>query len=330
VPLRHDDTGRAVTSNHQTGRSDGSDRSPIPSEEFEALRPLLFAIAYRMLASASEAEDVVQEAFLRYQGALVDDVEIQSTKAYLSAVVTRLAIDELKSARKRRESYVGEWLPEPVVTDELDPAARVEEAESLSMAFLLLLHRLTPVERAVFLLHDVFAYRFAEIATIVGRSQASCRQIAVRARRRIRADRPRYERQGKLHGDTAARFFAALRAGDLDALLQLLAPGVVVYGDGGGKAPQWMVPISGVDRVGRLLVGLGGQIEQFAVTVEPHEINGQPGAIMRDRDGLIAFVVALEIEDGRVRALRSIINPDKLRHLGAVADVREALRGANR
>jgi RNA polymerase sigma factor (sigma-70 family) len=151
----------------------------------EQLRPLLFSIAYRMLASASEAEDVVQEAFLRYQAALADGSTVESTKAYLSAVVTRLAIDELKSARKRRETYSGQWLSEPAVTDHLDPESHIEEAESLSMAFLLLLDRLTPVERAVFLLHDVFAYEFSEIAAMVAKTEANCRQIAVRARRRI-------------------------------------------------------------------------------------------------------------------------------------------------
>jgi RNA polymerase sigma-70 factor (ECF subfamily) len=178
-----------------------------------------------------------------------------------------------------------------------------------------------------FLLHDVFGYEFAEIAAIVGKTQANCRQMAVRARRHIRADAPRLERSRELGHDVAARFFAALRAGDPDGLLRLLAPGVVVHGDGGGKAPQWMVPVAGVERVGRLLVGLGSQIEQFGVTVEAHDINGQPGAIMRDRNGLIAFVVTLEIENGQVSVLRSIINPEKLRHLGPVADVRAALRG---
>jgi RNA polymerase sigma-70 factor, ECF subfamily len=298
----------------------------VAGATFEELRPLLFSIAYRMLASATEAEDLVQETWLRYEGALAEGVRVESPKAYLCAVITRLAINELKSARKRRERYVGEWLPEPIVTDEHGPEARVQETESLSMAFLLLLDRLSPVERAVFLLHDVFDYEFAEVAEIVGKTEANCRQLAVRARRRIKEGRPHFDGRRDERRAVARRFFAALRSGDVEGLVQVLAPDVVVFGDGGGKAPQWSEPITGVERVQRLLSGLGRQMGEYGVGVEPREINGEPGAILRDRDGRIAFVWALDIQDGRVHRLRSVINPDKLRHLGPVADVRAALR----
>jgi RNA polymerase sigma-70 factor (ECF subfamily) len=287
---------------------------------FSALRPLLFSIAYRMLASVSEAEDVVQEAFLRYQGALDGGARVDSAKAYLSATVTRLAIDELRSARARRETYVGEWLPEPLLTDE-DPAGLVERTDELSMAFLLVLERLGPVERAVFLLHDVFSYEFGEIAEIVGRSTEACRQIAVRARRRVAEARPRAAAPREEREALAERFFAAVAEGEVEPLVALLAEDVVVVGDGGGKAPQWSRPVAGAVPVARLLAGVGRQIADHTARVERHEVNGQPGAIVRTADGQIVNVLALEIAGGRVTAVRSVINPDKLRHLGPVADV---------
>jgi RNA polymerase sigma-70 factor, ECF subfamily len=290
------------------------------ADTFAGLRPLLFSIAYRMLASVSEAEDIVQEAFLRYQGALDGGVRIESAKAYLSATVTRLAIDELRSARARRETYVGQWLPEPLLTDE-DPAGLVERTDELSMAFLLVLERLGPVERAVFLLHDVFSYEFGEIAEIVGRSTEACRQIAVRARRRVAEARPRAAAPREEREALAERFFAAVVEGEVEPLVELLAEDVVVTGDGGGKAPQWSRPVVGAAPVGRLLAGVGRQIAQHAARLERHEVNGQPGAIVRTADGQIVNVLALEIAGGRVVAVRSVINPDKLRHLGPVADV---------
>jgi RNA polymerase sigma-70 factor (ECF subfamily) len=291
------------------------------ADTFTRLRPLLFSIAYRMLGSVSEAEDVVQETFLRYQRALAEGVRIESPKAYLSATATRLAIDELRSARARRETYVGEWLPEPLLTDEAgDPAGVVERADAVSMAFLLMLERLGPVERAVFLLHDVFGYGFGEIAEIVGRSPAACRQLAVRARRRVSEQRPRFAPSGAQREALAERVFTALTDGDVDGLVGLLAPDVVVQGDGGGKAPQWSRPIVGADRVARLLAGLGDQIARFGVRLERREVNGQPGAIVRTADGQVVNVLCVELGEGRVLAVRSVINPDKLRHLGPVAD----------
>ena len=293
------------------------------AEDFAALRPLMFSIGYRMLGSAAEAEDVVQEAYLRYRRALDEGAAIDSPKAYLSAVVTRLSIDELRSARARRETYSGEWLPEPLLTDEAapDPAELAERSDSLSMAFLLVLERLSPVERAVFLLHDVFGYDFEEIAGIVERSAANCRQIAVRARKHVEAERPRFEPSREERDELANRFFAAVTAGEVDGLVELLAEEVTVYGDGGGKVPQWGRPITGVERVARLFANLGRRITAMGGTVEPHEVNGQPGAVVRDPDGLVVNVFALDVAGGAVQTIRSVINPDKLRHLGPVADV---------
>jgi len=293
-------------------------------ETFESLRPLLFAIAYRMLASASEAEDILQEAYLRYRRALAAGTEIGSLKAYLSAVVTRLAMDHLRSARARREEYVGIWIPEPLLTDRHgdDPAAQAELAESVSMAFLLVLERLSPVERAVFLLHDVFGYGFAEIAAIVAKSEAACRQVASRARRRVRAEAPRFDASPAQRDRLAERFFAAVTAGDVDGLIEVLAEDVAVYGDGGGKAPQWKAPIVGTDRVSRLFAGLGQQMRELRLRFERREVNGLPGAVVRDAEDRVVSVFALDIAGGRVRTVRGIINPDKLRHIGRVADAR--------
>jgi RNA polymerase sigma-70 factor (ECF subfamily) len=293
------------------------------AEVFQELRPLLFSIAYRMLASASEAEDVVQESFVRYHQALEDDVQIASPKAYLSAVVTRLCIDQLRSAPKRREAYVGQWLPEPLLTDEngIDPAELAEQADSLSMAFLLVLERLNPIERAVFLLHDVFGYGYDEIAGIVDKSEANCRQLAARARRHVKAEKPRFEASREQRDALAARFFSAFTEGDLDGLVDVLADDVVAYGDGGGKAPQWSLPIVGVDRVARLFIAMSRQLDAHGLAVEMHQVNGQPGAVLRTGDGRLINVFALDIADGVVQTIRSVINPDKLRHLGPVADV---------
>jgi RNA polymerase sigma-70 factor (ECF subfamily) len=296
--------------------------SDVP-ETFESLRPLLFAIAYRMLASVSDAEDVLQEAYLRYRRALDDGVTIGSLKAFLSTVVTRLALDHAKSAQQRREEYVGVWLPAPLLVDEAtyDPAERAELADSVSMAFLLVLERLDPVERAVFLLHDVFGYRHDEIADIVEVSAVNSRQIATRARRRVQAERPRFESSPEERDRLAQRFFAAVTDGDVDGLVQLLAGDVVLYGDGGGKVPQWKGPIDGADRVARLYAGLGAQLGDVGLHLDLRRINGQPGALVRDRDGSVLAAWVLEISDGAVHTIRSVINPDKLRHIGPVADV---------
>lgn len=287
----------------------------------DELRPLLFSIAYRMLGSVSDAEDVVQEAFVRYERAS----DVESPKAWLTAVVTRLAIDQLRSAQARRETYVGEWLPEPVVDDD-DPAALAEQADTLSMAFLLLLERLTPLERAVFLLHDVFGYRFDEIGELLGRSPAACRQLGTRARQHVDAEKPRFDASRRERDELASRFFAAVQEGSVDELVGMLAADAVVVGDGGGKAPQWKMPIVGAERVAKLLAGTGAQIRTFGLRLEQRHVNGQPGAILRTQEGEVAVVWTVEIVDGVVQTLRSVINPDKLRHLGPVADARALLR----
>jgi RNA polymerase sigma-70 factor (ECF subfamily) len=303
--------------------------TPDEIQEFESVRPRLFAIAYRMLGRVSEAEDVVQEAFLRFQRALRKGTEIDSTPAFLSTTVTRLSINELQSARARREVYVGEWLPEPLLTDvggPPDPATFAEDADTLSMAFLVLLEQLTPVERAVFLLHDVFGYGYGEVAETVGKSEENCRQLATRARRHIEAERPRFEASRRERERLAERFFAAVGDGDIDELVDMLAADVVVYGDGGGMSPSWPRPIVGRDRVSRLFVGVGGQLARWQLRLERHEVNGQPGAVVLDRGGRLVNVFSLDIVDGVVQTIRSVINPDKLRHLGPLADVEGALR----
>ena len=299
------------------------------AETYEDLRPLLFSIAYRMLGSVAEAEDIVQESFLRYHRARFEqDAEIESPKAYLSAVTTRLAIDHLRSARARKESYVGEWLPEPLVTDESAPdaAEHAEEADSLSMAFLLLLERLSPVERAVFLLHDVFDYSYHEVAGIIGKSEDNCRQLAVRARRHVDEHKPRFEASRRQRDRLADRFFDAVGDGNVDGLVELLAADVVVYGDGGGTSPSWRCPIFGRDKVLRLMLGLGRHAGESGTTIRRAEINGQPGAIFLDASGALMYVMTIDIVDGVVQTVRSIINPAKLRHLGPLADVRSLMR----
>jgi RNA polymerase sigma-70 factor (ECF subfamily) len=272
-------------------------------EEFQELRPLLFSIAYRILGSVSEAEDAVQETWLRFDASATRPT---STKAFLSATVTRISIDVLRSARVRREAYVGPWFPEPLLSDPYqDPARSAELADSVSMAALLMLERLSPLERAVFVLRDVFGFGYDEVADAVGRSEAACRQLLVRAR----------ERQ-----ELATRFFDALKDGDVGGLQALLAADVQLVGDGGGKAPQLANAVTGARNVARLLASVFPRMTQVDVTFEPHEVNGQPGAIFRDRDGRVLHTLALEVLDGRIQTIRAVVNPDKLRHLGPVAD----------
>ena len=298
-----------------------STRERDVSELYDDLRPLMFSIAYRMLGSASEAEDIVQEAFLRVHLESRDGTVIESPKAYLSAVTTRLSIDHLRSARVRRESYVGPWLPEPLVTDEEgDAAQHAETADSLSLAFLVLLESLTPVERAVFLLREVFDYDYAEIAGIVRKSEANCRQLAARARRQLEAKKPRFEASRQRRDELARRFFAAASEGDTEGLIGLLAADVVAYGDGGGKAPAFPRPVFGRDKVLRLLLGLGTRAEVLGVaTMHGAEINGQPGAVFLNPEGRTVLVVSLDIADDLVQTVRAVSNPDKLRHLDPAA-----------
>ncbi|MBB3084114.1 RNA polymerase sigma-70 factor [Geodermatophilus sabuli] len=288
------------------------------TEEFEELKPLLFSLSYRLLGSVAEAEDAVQEAWLRYEAT---PTRPRSPRAFLSAVVTRISIDVLRSARVRREQYVGEWLPEPLLTDPYeDPARSAELADSLSMAALLLLERLSPLERAVFVLREVFAYDFADVAAAVGRSEAACRQLLVRARNHIDSGRPRFEVDRQARDVLAARFFDAFRDGDVEGLREVLAADVQLVGDAGGKAPALSRAVVGVDKVARLLAAIFTRLARVGATLEQREVNGQPGAILRDREGRVAFTFALDVLGGQIQTVRSVGNPDKLRHLGPVAD----------
>jgi RNA polymerase sigma-70 factor (TIGR02957 family) len=278
------------------------------------LRPLMFSIAYRMLGSVSEAEDVVQEAFLRMHR---DATEPTSPDAYAATVTTRLAIDHLRLARTRRERYVGTWLPEPLPTaeDPDDPAAAAERTESLSMAFLVLLERLSPVERAVLVLREVFEYDYETVAEIVGRTTTNCRQILARAHAHIGAERPRFDSTPEQRDALARRFLAACHDGDLAGLERLLADDVTFFADGDGKPPAVTRPVVGRTQVARFLLGLFRQAARNRLRVVPMNVNGSPGARVLAGEGRLASVFALHVVDGRVRAIHNVINPDKLRHL---------------
>jgi len=289
-------------------------------ELLEELRPAAFAIAYRMLGSVAEAEDIVQEALLRLHRALERGERIASPRAYLATVATRLALDELRSARARREHYVGEWLPEPIVTDpDEDPAARAEMADSLSLAFLVVLESLTPDQRAALLLRDVFDYGYDEIAALIGTSEANARQLAARARRQVTQRRPRFAASREQRDELAQRFFAAAHQGDLGALEALLAHDVVLQGDGGGKAPALARSLHGRSRVARTLLAWARQgLRASGVVLDQVEVNGQPGALLRDGAGKLIGVMALDIAGGQIQAVSAIVNPDKLRHIGPI------------
>jgi RNA polymerase sigma-70 factor (ECF subfamily) len=296
--------------------------------EFEQLRPLLFAIAYRILGSVAEAEDAVQDTWLRYAAAATQPTSI---KAYLSAVVTRISIDVLRSARVRREQYVGPWFPEPLLTDPYsDPERSAELADSVSTAALLLLERLSPLERAVFVLREVFGFGFPEVAAAVGRSEAACRQLAARARRHMDDGRPRFEADRRARDELAARFFDALRDGDVESMRELLTADVQMLGDSGGKAPQWGSGIFGAENVARVLASTFPWFFRIGGTLESHEVNGHPGAIFRDRDNNVVNTWTLDVLDGRIQSIRTVINPDKLGHVGPVADAWAVIREANR
>jgi RNA polymerase sigma-70 factor (TIGR02957 family) len=298
------------------------------AEQFPELRRSAFAIAYRMLGSVSEAEDVVQEGFLRLHRARAGGERIQSPRAYLSTVVSRLSLDHLRSARVRRETYIGEWLPEPLLASaDDDPAHKAEMADSLSLAFLVLLESLSPEQRGAFLLREVFDESYERIAEIIGSSAQNARQLASRARRHVQERRPRFETSREQRDELATRFFAAAEEGDLEALEQLLAHDVVLRGDGGGKAPALARAVHGRARVARTLIGglraaarrIGG------LSSRREEVNGQPGALLFDGEGRLIAVMILDVAEGQIQSVNSIVNPDKLRHLGPLADL-SALR----
>ncbi len=278
---------------------------------FAASRPWLFAIAYRMLGSVMDAEDLVQDAFLRWQEA--PETEVRSPRAYLTTIVTRLAINHLRAAKTQRETYVGTWLPEPLPDDRAaDPEARVELAESLSLAFLVLLERLSPVERAAFLLHEVFDLDYAEIAGIVDKSEANCRQLVARARKRLGATRERFVADRGRADRLVARFTEAARTGDLDALIAVLAEDITLYADGGGKVPGAAPePVHGAANVARRASGFARRAMREGVSYRQMQINGQPGVVAY-RDGRPLSVLVFEIRADRIQTMYAIANPDKL------------------
>jgi RNA polymerase sigma-70 factor (TIGR02957 family) len=293
-----------------------------PSSNETDFRPLMFSIAYRMTGSVTEAEDLVQEAFFRLERAGQSGVVVESPKAYLAAATTRLAIDHMRSARVRRESYVGTWLPEPVVADlHESPEQMAELSDSLSMAFLVLLESLSPVERAVFLLREVFDYSYEDIAQIVDKNEANCRQIFGRARRHLDSHQARYRASTEHSEALLQSFLAAARHGDLDQLVDLLAADAVLCSDGGGKASATPQPINGRKRVAAFVISLFQRVSQIGVTFEPVLVNGGPGIISRDSEGNIVSVLSIEVLDGVIHTLRGVLNPDKLQHLGPVSDV---------
>jgi RNA polymerase sigma-70 factor (ECF subfamily) len=291
----------------------------------DELRPRAFSIAYRMLGSVSEAEDVVQEALLRVHSALERGEELSSPRAYVATITTRLAIDELRSARARRETYIGEWLPEPVTErPEDDPAKQAELADSLSLAFLVLLESLSPEQRAAFLLHDVFDYDYGRVAEIVGTNEANARQLASRARRHVDDGRTRFDASEAQRTELASNFFAAVENGDFDGLEALLAEDVELHGDGGGLAPAIRHPIYGRAKAAQTMRNWGRLAERMGgFQIRSVVVNGQPGAEFLDTDGKLINVMALDIADGQIQTIRSIVNPDKLGHLGPLANIKE-------
>ncbi len=295
-------------------------------EQFEACAPMLFAIAYRMLGSVSDAEDAVQEAWLRFDASPAVPT---SAKAFLAATVTHIAMDVLRSARVRREVYVGPWFPDPLLTDPYeDPERAAELADSLSMAALVLLERLSPLQRAVFVLREVFGFSFGEIAAFVGRSEAACRQLAARARRHLGAGLPRFPADAHKQAELARQFFAAFRAGDVDGLRAFLAADARLVGDSGAHAPRWR-PIAGADRVARVMAWLQAACGRLGVVMEEHPLNGQPSAVFWDQSGRVLTTWSLDVVDTRVQMIRAVLNPEKLAHLGPVGHLGDMLREAH-
>ncbi len=289
--------------------------TPLPTAgaAFSELRRLMFSIAYRMTGSVSDAEDIAQEAFIRFERARRDGTEVESPRAWLAAVTTRLAIDHLRLARRQRESYVGPWLPEPLVAESAPgPDENAEVADTLSQAFLVMLETLSPVERAVFLLHEVFGYDYPAVADAVGKSEQNCRQIAVRARRHVDARRPRFDPDERHRQELFERFVAASETGDTDGLKELLAADVVLYSDGGGKATAARRPIVGPERVARLMVAVTRKHAKRGRPWRTAKVNGQPGLIRFDPDGRVSDVLTVDVLDNVIQAVRIVRNPDKL------------------
>ena len=282
------------------------------AEEFVALKPRLFGVAYRMLGSVADAEDVVQDAFLRWQTA--DRSEIRSAEAFLTTVVVRLSLDELRSARARRETYVGPWLPEPLVVDDSDPLGAAELSDTLSMAFLVLLETLSPPERAAFLLREVFGYDYDDIAAMLEKEPAACRQLVARARRNVDQRRRRYDADRRRGSELARRFVAACGSGDLDAVLEMLADDVTLWTDGGGVVKAALRPIVGARKAARFLLAVTPTLPP-TVTLRDAVVNGQPGLVVSDGDTPVMTMV-LDVLDGLIVGVRVVSNPEKLTTLG--------------
>ena len=302
----------------------------MDASDYTQYRPLMFSIAYRMTGSVSDAEDIMQEAFLRATKDKTKDEtkdkQPNNPKGYLATITTRLAIDHLRSARVRRESYVGTWLPEPLLSNGADdapgPAELAETSDSLSMAFLVLLESLSPPERAVFLLREVFGYPYPEIAEVTGKTEAACRQIFTRARRRIDEGRPRFETSRAEGEELTSLFLAVARGGDMSSLIHKLAPDVLFYGDSGGRGEiTYVEPVAGRDRVAEVIRIQLARIVQLGAELRAAWVNGQPGLLASDADGGLIAVVSLDILDGQVQAIRTVANPEKLSHLGPVSQV---------
>jgi RNA polymerase sigma-70 factor (ECF subfamily) len=296
----------------------------VDTSQYAQYRPLMFSIAYRMTGSVSDAEDIVQEAFLRAgqdgkNGG--GGTRVESPKAYLATITTRLAIDHLRSARVRRESYVGTWLPEPLIADsEPDPAELAVTSDSLSMAFLVLLESLAPAERAVFLLREVFGYDYSEIAGITGKTEAACRQTFTRARHRIDEGRPRFETSRADGDEVTALFLAAADGGDMTSLLERLAPDVLFYGDSGGQGEAtFIAPLYGREQVAELIRMQVQRTLKLGAELSPAWVNGQPGVLARDTDGGLIAVMAFDVLDGQIQAIRVVANPEKLAHIGPIS-----------
>jgi RNA polymerase sigma-70 factor, ECF subfamily len=304
-----------------------AESASVGADEFVALRSLLFSLAYRMTGSVADAEDIVSESYLRLRRAEAAGTQIGSLKTYLSSVVTRLSIDHLRSARVRRETYFGPWLPEPLVQSEGAPDfERVELADTLSMAFLVLMETLSPTERAVFLLREVFEFDYAQISGMLDKTETHCRQLMRRARGHVEAGKPRFDTRNRERDELAARFFAAVEAGNLEPLIAMLAADVVAYGDGGGNGPSLPRPVNGRDKVLRLLASISKAVRDFELHFERVLVNGQPGALFVDADDRLLTVLVLDVIDGTVQAVRSIVNPDKLHHLAPLISDDHPLR----
>jgi len=289
---------------------------------FQEYRPLLFSIAYRMLGSGDEADDVLQDAYLRFQAAPLE--EVRSPKAYLSTIVTRLCLNELKSARVAREQYVGEWLPEPIASREIDeladPERRMTDYDSISIAFLSLLQKLTPAERAVFVLHEVFDYGYDEVAAILDRSEVACRKLFSRAKRYLAENRPRFTTTPEEHRRLLEQFMRASSTGDLNGLTTMLADDVVFWADGGGKVRgAALLPVRGRDAVGRFVLGVSERFTPPGATFGVADVNGRPTILVRNAEGAPAIVVSIELAGGRIQSIWAIANPDKLRRVSAAA-----------